>query len=473
MAHYITGAGTTATARHPPMASGRPLNGCTAGTRQARREQVPFSGAAPFPGVQSGLHCGMSIRPEIASNRETDTPRSARPTVLLTLGRLPKALELARALHGQGVRVIIADPFSSHLCKPSRAVARSFAVPAPAHDRAGYLYALLNLVRAEDVSLVIPVSEEAPYTTLLADRLPAGARLYGPDHDALMALHDKARFIALANAAGLRAPETVRADTPEAVARAADSDYVVKPIHGCSGIGLRLRRRGDPLEPSDAVAENIVQRRIAGDEVSAQAVAHAGRVIGTTHYRGLVFAGSVACCFERIVQPAIDAWIAAFVKAQNYSGFIAFDFIVDSDGAPWPIECNPRLTSGVHFMDPDDLARAVLAPATADTIGVKPQRSFQEGHTTLTKVYAALSKPNEAARRFRAMISARDALWSARDPLPFLMMTPMSWPILSQTIFNARSFGEAATADLDWHAGPAAASLATYPDRLMEEGASA
>ena len=43
-------------------------------------------------------------------------------TVLLTLGRLPKALELARALHDEGARVIVAEPFGAHVCKVSRAV---------------------------------------------------------------------------------------------------------------------------------------------------------------------------------------------------------------------------------------------------------------------------------------------------------------------------------------------------------------
>ena len=82
-------------------------------------------------------------------------------TVLLTLGRLPKALTLARALHGAGYRVVIAEPFKWHVCKPSRAVAASYRVPAPNTSQAAYLDALLDIVRSESVDLVLPVSEEA------------------------------------------------------------------------------------------------------------------------------------------------------------------------------------------------------------------------------------------------------------------------------------------------------------------------
>ena len=60
-------------------------------------------------------------------------------TVLLTLGRLPKALELARALHAAGCRVVVAEPFRRHLTGASRQVARSVQVTSPVIDREAYL----------------------------------------------------------------------------------------------------------------------------------------------------------------------------------------------------------------------------------------------------------------------------------------------------------------------------------------------
>ena len=62
--------------------------------------------------------------------------------VLLTLGRLPKALDPARSFAKLGWRVIVADPFADHLTGASRACARSVQVPSPADDPAGWLDAI-------------------------------------------------------------------------------------------------------------------------------------------------------------------------------------------------------------------------------------------------------------------------------------------------------------------------------------------
>ena len=102
--------------------------------------------------------------------------------VLLTLGRLPKALELARGLWRSGARVTIAEPFASHLCRPSRSVARTITVTPPALDQARYLANLEEVIRTEAIDLVVPVSEEALHASLLAPRLPTGVRLFGPNH---------------------------------------------------------------------------------------------------------------------------------------------------------------------------------------------------------------------------------------------------------------------------------------------------
>lgn len=373
-------------------------------------------------------------------------------TVLLTLGRLPKALELARALHGAGARVIVAEPFGAHVCKVSRAVSKSFRVPAPNTDPAGYLTALENIVRTERVDIVVPVSEEALHASKLAGRLPAGTQLYSPAHAQLARLHDKLAFNRAAAAIGLTVPETH--DGPDAGAQAlADSaDYITKPAHGCSGIGVSLRRRGDPLTPADRKPGMLVQARLPGRHVSSFTVARDGDVLATSLYQGRIYSGTVSVSFEQVDDcPAAAEWIRRFVAAENYSGFISFDFIEDAAGVPHAIECNPRLTSGVHFMEPDGLAQAVLNLAAARPIALRKTRAFQEGHTALLEVYGAIFRPSEFIRRLKAFVSSQDVLFRVNDPMPFLLFTPMSWPVLRQALFEKVSLGEAATRDIVWH----------------------
>ena len=44
--------------------------------------------------------------------------------------------------------------------------------------------------------------------------------------------------------------------------------------------------------------------------------------------------------------------------------------------------------------------------------------------------------------------SVPDVVWSWRDPLPFLLMTPLSWPILKPALFEGISLGEACQRDI-------------------------
>ena len=189
-------------------------------------------------------------------------------TVLLTLGRLPKALAIARACRAVGCRVIVADPFRWHVCRPSRAVDRNYRVTAPNDSLRGFYDDLLKIIRDERVDLVIPISEEALHVAGLRDRLPEGVALWCGSTEDLANYHDKLRFIRTAGDRGMSVPRTLTADDSAARTFAASADYVEKPVHSCSGIGLRLARAGEPVEASSSSV--IVQERLEGDHISTR-----------------------------------------------------------------------------------------------------------------------------------------------------------------------------------------------------------
>ncbi|MBU6377989.1 MAG: ATP-grasp domain-containing protein, partial [Gammaproteobacteria bacterium] len=249
-------------------------------------------------------------------------------TALLTLGRLPKALEVARALHAAGVRVLIAEPFERHLSGVSRAVAGSFVVTAPAIDRQGYLADLLRIVHEQAVDLVVPISEEIVHVAALHGQLPASCRLWSMPQARILAVHDKGRFIDTCRAAGVAAPETHPSDSLEAAVLAASADYVLKPVSSCSGRGVRILRRSEPVP--QVTERAIVQRFVAGELVSSFSIARQGEVLITVLYRGAMLQGTVAVCFERIdVPPAVDAWVRRFVAHTGFDGFVSFDLMID------------------------------------------------------------------------------------------------------------------------------------------------
>lgn len=373
-------------------------------------------------------------------------------TMLLTLGRLPKALDIARAFADAGWRVIIAEPFRYHLAGASRAVAASFQVTAPSVDRAAYLAELRVIVAREKVSLVIPVSEETMHVAHLRDALPQGVTLFTMPPALVLELHDKFRFIERARACGLDVPETVLLGDPGGTRLAEAGDVVLKPVLSCSGRGVRILPRGTQLRADDPNAPAIVQRFVPGTVYSTCTIAQQGRAVATVIYRGGIMSGTVAVSFERVIdQPGITHWVEKFVAATNYTGFISFDFVVDGSGRPFAIECNPRATSGLHFLQPPDLVAAILSPDSVPAARMRPEREMQQFYASLTETQKSIIDRRLFVANFRRLRRARDVTWSSRDPMPFLTMPFTSWKIIAMSIKQRKTFGEVATLDVGWY----------------------
>ena len=373
-------------------------------------------------------------------------------TVLLTLGRLPKALDLARGFSRAGCRVLVADPFGWTLAGASRHVDREYAVPPPRADKAAYCGAIARIVAEQCVDIVVPVSEETMHVAFVRDRLDSRVRLFTMPPDRVIAMHDKAGFVRAARDLGLDVPETQAFGTQAAHDLAEAGDVVVKPVFSCSGRGVRVVRRGASLPDFDPATPAVVQRFVSGQEYSSCSIASDGRVVATVIYRGTVMSGSVAVSFERVDNSAIDRWIESFVGANRWTGFIAFDFIVDASGKAWGIECNPRATSGLHFWEAEDIARVVLEPEAGGAVRVRPQRQLQQFYACLTETQLAMFRRRDFMNHLVRLLSTRDVSWDASDPWPFLSMILTSWPILRMAIAERVPFGEVATRDVDWYA---------------------
>jgi hypothetical protein len=372
-------------------------------------------------------------------------------TVLLTLGRMPKCLDLARGFHALGWRVVVAEPFAWHLCRASRAVSQSMRVRAPAHDAEGYLDDLRKVIGRERIDLIVPVSEETLHVAGLAEGLDAGVRLYAPPRDRLIELHDKLMFARRMRALGLPVPETHPAASEAGEALAANRAHVLKPANSCAGLGVSMHAAGTPLPARDAREGLVVQTRVDGRVVSSFSLLHQGHVRVTSIYRGVVMSGTVAVCFERLAEHAgIADFVASFASKTGYSGFVSFDFVEDDDGRVQAIECNPRVTSGIHFLQAEDVARAIAEPDADAPIRFRPQILMQQFYPCLIEWQAAMFNGRERGVKWRAMREARDVTWDPRDPLVFPTMTFTSYPILVPAVFKGKSMGETATADILW-----------------------
>ncbi len=381
-------------------------------------------------------------------------------TVLITLGRLPKALDLARSFHRLGYRAIIAEPFRWHLSGASSAVAKSYQVTAPAINRHDYLADLLRIIHAESVSLVVPVSEEIIHASFLREHLPAGVHLYAMPSATLLLFHNKQTFINVCKEYALSAPDTFALDDERAAALARASDFIIKPIFSCSGRDVTFHSRDEALPAADSAHPMIVQRWVKGNVFSTFSIATAGRTVTTVLYKGAVMSGTVAVAFERVTasdaaHAPIRTWVERFISASDFTGFISFDFVVDSAGHAHAIECNPRATSGLHYVHVDDLAQAVVDSANGQhserSLRFRDERLLQQFYPCLTEVQKSMFGGKHFLRNLGALIRAKDVSVSWRDPLPFLTMPLTAAQIIWLSIQRGCTFGEVATLDVGWY----------------------
>lgn len=390
-------------------------------------------------------------------------------SVLLTVGRLPAALEIARAFHSAGWRVVIAEPMRWHLCRLSNAVAASYEIVSPVKNRRAYHQQLLEIVQKESITLVVPVSEEIMYVAQISSILPPGTTLLAMDSDTLHCLHDKWRFAQWALAQGLNVPPAQLASRPEAIQFARRHSFVVKPRLSCSGAGVVFGEAGASTDTLALDQHHVVQARLSGDECSSFAIAAQGKCLLLVTYRSLLNSASVSVCFERIATPdAVRELNEGVISRLAFSGMISFDFMCDAEQNWQAIECNPRATSGIHFLQPDALLSGLLQASglagqsdwfvnshhqiqgTSNTLLPVSSRR-QEVWSALTEVEGRLFKGRFNAAWWRQLFTTADISWSTQDPKPCLLMPFATWQLLKSAISSRKPISQVVMLDLGWY----------------------
>lgn len=140
-------------------------------------------------------------------------------TVMISGGKMTKALQLARSFHAAGHRVVLVETQKYRLTghRFSRAVDRFCIVPESGAD--DYAAALLRIVEDEAVDLYVPVCSPVAshYDALAKQALSGHCEVLHLDVDLLDLLDDKHAFSELAASVGCDVPESYRITAPDQV----------------------------------------------------------------------------------------------------------------------------------------------------------------------------------------------------------------------------------------------------------------
>jgi predicted ATP-grasp superfamily ATP-dependent carboligase len=169
-------------------------------------------------------------------------------TAFVTDGDERPALAVARSLARHGVRVIVGAPGPTSLASRSRACARHVTYPSPYRHPEQFDRFLLDFVRRERVSVVMPVTEVTTYLVSRNRRvLLPHAAVAAPSFEAFDGTADKTLLVDRALAAGVPVPRTQFVDGIAAlrgVLRQIEYPVVIKPFRS------RVRVNGGWLHTS-------------------------------------------------------------------------------------------------------------------------------------------------------------------------------------------------------------------------------
>ncbi|MBV6397363.1 MAG: hypothetical protein HFACDABA_02977 [Anaerolineales bacterium] len=373
------------------------------------------------------------------------------PRILLTGGRAPATLELARAFHRAGHTVFMAESLRGHLSEPSNSIAKNFLIPPPRQQTNDFLDALERIVRENKIDLVIPTCEEVFYVAMGRDRFPA----FVEPLEKLRPLHNKWEFIGKAERQNIPVPKTILLTQADDLHRAYEQfgQLVLKPVY--SRFAAKTLIRPILAEAKSTVTFDsrwVAQEFIAGTQICTYSVCHNGRIAAHTAYRSDFTAGQGATIwFRHVNHTSIFDWVTKFVSAIKFTGQIAFDFIETPDGQIFAIECNPRAISGIHL-----LARDPTFPETflnADSPCVTPSDHFSAQLWTGMLVYGLPSalKKHQLKKWWGAFASSRDVIFRRDDPLPALLQFRSVLHYLRLARRENISPLEASTFDIEWN----------------------
>lgn len=381
-------------------------------------------------------------RPNPLTHSDEGPPR----TVLITGGKMTKALQLARSFHSSGHRVVLVESkkyrFTGH--RFSRAVDAFHCVPEPTAP--GYAEAVRDVAVLERVDVFVPVSSPAGsvHDARAGELLREFCDVVHVDTATVRMLDDKTEFSTTAASLGLRVPDFRRITDAQQVV---DFDfppgrtYILKrlaynPVGRMDLVPLSAETpernatvaRSLRISPDDPW---ILQEFVEGQEYCTHGTVRNGRL----QVYGCCESSAFQINYAHVDKPEIRSWVEAFVAALDITGQASFDFIEAADGHPYAIECNPRTHSAITmFYDHPDVAAAYLDEGHPV---ITPRPEARPTYWIYHEVWRLLTQPKRVAR-LATILRGTDAIFAWWDPLPYFMVHHLQIPSLLVANLRAR-----------------------------------
>lgn len=374
--------------------------------------------------------------------------------VLVTGGRSPVALDLMRSLSYCGYQVYAAESIPVYLSRASRVVHRHYQVPKPNQAPLDYIVALEAIIRKENIEHLIPTCEETYFVAWGRERLAkSGCRVFTEQLEILRMLHSKWEFVEFLRNQHILFPPTVLVQTDEEIKCCLErlpsgKKYILKPVFSrFAAKVIEIVAPGKDILTVGATPTQpwVLQEYISGKAYCSYSIVRNGNIAAHATYEPSFTAGrGAAICFSAVQHAGIKAWAEHVCHILNFTGQISFDFIESPEGRLYPLECNPRATSGLHFFNAQQIACAFF--------GVPPMTGEPSTEPKMLALAMLIyGFTGDRARWFESFRKSKDVIFDKRDlgPSLYQCLPPLYFAWLSQ--INRKSVLEATTLDIEWN----------------------
>lgn len=389
----------------------------------------------------------------------------SRASVLITGGRMTKALHLARSFRALGWRVVLTDSVKYEYCGPrfSGAV-DTFRIHQDLSKvgEIAYLNSLNQIIIQENIDLVVPVSSpksslpDAKLQSIVDAEIQKGTKqkatvVFHGTPEQISTVDDKFTFCEKASELGLPAPNVFRITSYAEVEQFALANYPGQPFifksinyNPTARLDNNVFGSGDKEEllayaRSVEISNKkpwVLQTYIEGQEYCTHGTAVNGKL-------------TLFCCCEssafqvnyaHVHKPAIEQWVTTYVAKAGLTGQYSFDFIEDRQGNIFPIECNPRTHSAITtFYNTTKLAESYLANEdvpernTSETFNsIVPEPEAKPTYWLAHELHRiAEPLPGETPiHALKRIWNGKEAVYEPFDPKPFFMLHYVHIPYL-------------------------------------------
>lgn len=371
-------------------------------------------------------------------SRKQKIPAKAPKNILISGGKMTKAMQLARSFNDAGHRVILIETHKYWLSghRFSKAVDKFYTTPVPEKSPEAYTQALLDIIKKEKIDIYIPVTSPVAsyYDSLVKPIISKECEVFHFDVEITEMLDDKYAFSEKARSFGLSVPKSYKITSAEQVLNFNFSQekrkYILKSIPYDSVRRLDLTKlpcatpeetaafvKSLPISPDKPW---IMQEFIPGKEYCTHSTVRDGEI-------------RLHCCcessafqvnYENIDKANIRQWVTHFVRELKVTGQVSFDFIEAEDGSVYAIECNPRTHSAITtFHDNPGVADAYLLSGSNQEI-LEPLKNSRPTYWLYHEFWRLTGiKSLEQLRTWiKNLVRGQDATYRFDDPLPFLMV---------------------------------------------------